>query len=426
MLDTLRYDSFKSYFQWLDGIEFTQAYSTSHWTVPVHASLFTGQYASNVGVTGQSPTLDCKEQTLAEDFQRAGFRTRCLSANAQLNQYDGWERGFDEFVRTPNLGRTDDHIFDWGRHIQTTTPGIRRNLSGVSRCIIEEVDTIRSLKYGYQLYRKPKYDGGLDAVCRRVASTDFGQDEFLFINLMETHTPYHPPLGEEKGVTVVIAEALAGMVDNPTQIREAYERSVRYLAREYRNLFQELSTEFDYVVTLSDHGELLGEYGLWNHSIGIHPELVRIPVVISGQGVEPEQRTEPVNVLDIHQTIASLADISVESMGRNLNESPESRELLVESHGLLPFHRDQFERYDVPIAEFERWTSPLFGFVDTDSSYCYEERPGELRYVGDGDKERLQARHEELRTTFDILETKEEAPDVSAEVQQRLEELGYA
>ena len=245
VLDTVRADAFDEHFDWLPGVHFDRAYSTSHWTVPAHASLFTGRYASTVGVHGTAPTLDCEKRTLAEAFRDAGHRTRAFSANAQLNQYDGWDRGFDEFVRTANLGRTDDRIFDWGSHIEETEPGLYRNLSGLVRCVTGDVDTRRSLRYGYRLFRTESYDGGAKAIRKRVRATEFGEDELLFVNLMEAHTPYHPPPGGTDPVTVVVAEALAGTVDDPETIRAAYQESVRYLSAVYRNIHADLLESFD-------------------------------------------------------------------------------------------------------------------------------------------------------------------------------------
>jgi arylsulfatase len=426
VLDTVRADAFDDHFDWLPGVRFDRAYSTSHWTVPAHASLFTGRYASTVGVHGTSPTLDCEKRTLAEAFSDAGHRTRAFSANAQLNQYDGWDRGFDEFVRTANLARTDDRIFDWGAHIDATEPGIYRNLSGLVRCFTEDVDTRRSLRYGYRLFRTESYDGGGSAIRKRVRETDFGEDELLFVNLMEAHTPYHPPPGGTDPVTVVVAEALAGTVSDPETIREAYQESVRYLAAVYRDIHADLLDSFDYVVTLSDHGELLGEHDLWNHSISLHPELTRVPVVVSGESVETERRSDVVNLLDVHRTVADLADVSIDSDGRNLFESMEPREPFVESHGLLPFHRAQFDRHGLSESLFDYWQTPLHGFVTTDGAYCYETEPGAFRCLGETSVLDPQARLEELVADLDRQEVTDDQPDVSEEVKRRLEELGYA
>ena len=42
------------------------------------------------------------------------------------------------------------------------------------------------------------------------------------------------------------------------------------------------ASEFDIVVTCADHGELLGEHDLWGHGFGLYPELLRVPLVVSG------------------------------------------------------------------------------------------------------------------------------------------------
>lgn len=426
VLDTLRADHFDEHFDWLDGAWFTSAYSTSHWTIPAHASLFTGRYASEVGATSQSPTLDCPEQTLAEAFREEGFRTRSLTANAQLNQYDGWERGFDVSDGSANIGRIDDSIFDWGRHIDETTPGAARYLTGFWGCITDDCDTVASLKYGYELATRPSWDGGARALRRRLGQTDVAADEFLFVNLTETHTPYHPPEGRDDPVTVVIADAFADGVEDPDAIRDAYRASVADLADVYRDIVSILESEYDYVITLSDHGELLGEYGLWNHSVGLHPELIHVPLVISGPDIEPGYRHEPVNLLDIHRTIADLASLDVESNGRNLFETLEPTELLFESHGLLPFHESQFERVGAPLKEFERWQTDLAGFVTTDGVFCYESEPGEFAVLGETEAEDPRGRLDELTTRLDRRELDGTALEITEEVRHQLEELGYA
>ncbi|WP_324760532.1 sulfatase-like hydrolase/transferase [Haloarcula sp. GH36] len=426
VLDTVRADAFDEQFDWLPGARFDRAYSTSHWTVPAHASLFTGRYASTIGVHGTAPTLDCRERTLAEAFSDAGHRTRAFSANAQLNQYDGWDRGFDEFVRTANLGRTDDRIFDWGAHIEATEPGLYRNLSGLARCFTEDVDTRRSLRYGYELFRTESYDGGGAAIRKRVRETEFGEDELLFVNLMEAHTPYHPPPGGSDPVTVVVAEALAGTVTDPETVRAAYRESVRYLSAVYRDIHADLLDSFDYVVTLSDHGELLGEHDLWNHSISLHPELTRVPVVVSGEGIETTRRSEVVNLLDVHRTIAALADVPVESAGRDLFGTLDPRDQFVESHGLLPFHRAQFDRHGLSESLFDHWQTPLHGFVTPDGTYCYETDPEAFRCLGETALSDPKERLEELIEELDRQAVVDEQPEVTDEVKRRLEELGYA
>ncbi|UWG47968.1 Arylsulfatase A or related enzyme [Halanaeroarchaeum sp. HSR-CO] len=426
VLDTLRADSFEEHFDWLDGATFTRAYSSSHWTIPAHASLFTGRYASEVGTTGTSPSLDWTGQTLAEAFQEAGYRCRALNANTQLSQYEGWERGFNLFEGAANLGRIDDSIFDWGRHIDATEPGIERYLSGIWGCLTEDCNTMESLQYGYGLVKRPAWDGGARAVRRRLEHMEVEDEEFLFVNLMDTHTPYHPPPGSEDPVTVVIADAFADGVTEPEKIRAAYRAATTDLAEVYRDIVAILETEYEYVITLSDHGELLGEHGLWNHSVGLHPELVHVPLVVNGPDIESGYRHEPVNLLDVHRTVAELASVDVASNGRDLFGLLEPKELLFESHGLLPFHRSQFERVDAPLKEFERWQTDLAGFVTKDGAYYYESEPGEFAVIGKTKERAPRDRLEELKTELDRREVEPAEIDITNEVRKRLEELGYA
>lgn len=426
VLDTLRYDAFERSFGWLDGVHFTRAYSTSHWTIPAHASLFTGQYPSEVGVHGRSPTLDCEEPVLAEVLAEAGMSTQLITANLQLTRYDGWDRGFSVADGEANLARTRADTFDWDAHIEATEPGLGRHLRGLLGCLRQGRGTIASLEQGLELVRRPSWDGGSRAVRRRLRQDSFDDDTFLFVNLMETHTPYHPLPGEEDPVVVLVADAFAGTVPDPERIRAAYARSVAYLADVYRDIYRELASAFDYVITLSDHGELLGEHGLWNHSIGIYPELVHVPLVVSGEGLSDQTRADVVSLLDVHRTIADLAGVEVDSRGRNLLKPLQPVDQLIESHGLLPFHEAQFDRKDVPREAIEAHRRPLNGFMSSNGAYCYETHTEGFQVVGDPpvpEPERhLQALVAELdkRTVTDVDD------DVSAEVRARLKELGYA
>ena len=57
VLDTLRYDAFEEFFDWLPGVRFTNVFSPGHYTIPAHAGIFTGQYPSEVGTHAKSEDL---------------------------------------------------------------------------------------------------------------------------------------------------------------------------------------------------------------------------------------------------------------------------------------------------------------------------------------------------------------------------------
>ncbi|WP_327050922.1 sulfatase-like hydrolase/transferase [Halomicrococcus gelatinilyticus] len=327
VLDTLRKDAFDDHFDWLPGVRFERAFSTSHWTVPAHASLFAGRYASELGVYAGAQLLDCQEPVLAEQFQAGGYTTRAFSANVNVSRPFDFHRGFDQFEGSWRLRALAEDSFDWDRFIvETEDVGPQRYLYALKKVLADDCATVPSLKRGALLKlrdlgwgRATRDDGAAEAL-EFVRDTAFGDDEFLFVNLMEAHTPYDPP-EEYQTVDPPELNGLRATLDepgaDPERIRQAYDDSVRYLSDVYRDIFAELSREFDYVVTLADHGEALGERGDWEHLCGLAPEITQVPLCISGEGLDGERR-EAVSLLDVHRTVLDLADLEGESRGRNL------------------------------------------------------------------------------------------------------------
>ncbi|MCG8608767.1 sulfatase-like hydrolase/transferase [bacterium] len=77
-----------------DGTLFEQAISEGCWTLPVHASVFTGLYPINHGVTISKAALPNDRPTLASILRDSGYQTACFSNNAYITDATGWTRGF--------------------------------------------------------------------------------------------------------------------------------------------------------------------------------------------------------------------------------------------------------------------------------------------------------------------------------------------
>jgi arylsulfatase A-like enzyme len=95
VLDTLRKDAFDNHFDWLPGARFDRAWSTSHATVPSHASLFTGLYPSETGVYGTGEMFDFPSQSLAELLSESGIQSDGFSCNPFISDTFGFTRGFE-------------------------------------------------------------------------------------------------------------------------------------------------------------------------------------------------------------------------------------------------------------------------------------------------------------------------------------------
>lgn len=429
VLDTLRKDYFDQYFEWLPGRRFERAYSTSNWTASAHASLFTGHYPSKAGVHAKARSLDCHEPVLAERLATVGYRTRALSANVNVAPRRNWDRGFEEFVPPRTLTHpTDANTLDWEAFFaEYDTPGRRQELAALWECLVGDHATIASLKQGLQFKfgTNDVADDGARNVLDRTVDMSFADKEFLFINLMEAHTPYYPPPDYrriDQKVSVTIEHSTrAATPDTPVKV--AYESSVDYLSDIYQEIFEELIDEFDYIITLSDHGEMLGEDGRYNHTYGIYPQLTHVPLVVTGGGLDGCE-TKPVSLVDVYTTVLSLAGLDSNSRGQNLTGDEIAEQThLAEYRGMIPQAVTRLRDSgwsDERIVDYEQ---PLHGVITPDQ-YIYEQLDG-ITVVG----ESLRGDPEELidKYTADLIQhkTSPDSEETSEAVRQQLEELGY-
>ena len=425
VLDTLRYDTFNRYFEWIPGVSFENAYSTSHWTVPVHASLLTGRYPSEVGIHGKSRTFDCSQQSIAEVLSESGYTTRLWTANMQIHEWGGWERGFEQVRGPADLHPLADESVDWrAYHQESRLNGFSKYLAAISHAFISDNRTIPSLRYGLKFTRKE--DDGARDIRQRAIETDFNSEEFLFVNLMEAHSPHYPPDGYRtihEEIDFEIGDAFTGDVTEGDKNRKAYEDSAAYLSDIYQDIFNILTDEFDYVITLSDHGEMLGEHRIWTHNYGIYPELTHVPIVISGDGIKGGSVDRTVSLLNVPQTIAEMTNIEFTDRGGDLLADSTGQDYLVEYHG-FPLHRDQLRQKEVE-SLYNELDQPLRGIALESGDYVYQTDNGYVSTEGTVTDRKIG----ELNSlTEEIPERSVESDfgNVGSEVKERLKNLGYA
>src|SRR3954470_17678282 len=89
------------------GKAIDDVFSTACWTLPSHASMFTGLLPRALGLgqapggapQGAKPVLEGqRDRLLSEVFRRAGYATRAASANLWISPHSGFEIGFEEFA----------------------------------------------------------------------------------------------------------------------------------------------------------------------------------------------------------------------------------------------------------------------------------------------------------------------------------------
>ncbi len=430
VLDTLRKDAFDKHFDWLPGRRYENAWSTSHWTAPAHASLFTGKYASEVGIYTNSQRFDCEESLLAEQFADADYTTRAFSANPNISPAFDAHRGFQQFDGEFRLEELGEEMFDWETFIaESKDMGPERFAIALKRCVFGDYETIPSLKRGAKLklrdmgFGETAVSAGGERALSLVRETDFGDREFFFANLMEAHAPYHPP--EPFKTVDVDVDTIPATVESPdarpSDIRQAYDDSARYLSHVYEQLFEELRANFDVIVTVSDHGELLGEHGNWGHMFGLYPELTNVPLSIYTADGASGDSDVAVNLCDVHRTLVEFIGAESNRRGRNLLGEVDDGEFLTEFHGLRKANYRGLRNEGLEDAD--RVNEKRNGLVSGDY-YGYETVDG-WSERGPRPCENPKQRLAELVSDCDRRHVEDEEYDLDDDIVSRLEDLGY-
>lgn len=424
VLDTLRKDSFDEHFRWLveSGVSFDNAWSTSHWTPPAHASLFTGLYASEVGTNAKNRSLSCPEDTLAEILSAAGYQTRGYSANPNHHHQFNFDRGFDEFECFKSKS--------WATYVNDQLSKPWRYINFLKELALNGEDRIKTLLEAIR-HKSSKQTYSVEQIQRVLQQQEFNSKEFFFCNLMEAHSPYEAPDGFRSLDPIHPHPFKSTALDSPNydtdRIRQPYEDCVRFLSAEYREIHAELKSNFDIIITLSDHGEAFGEYGAWGHTCVLPPQIGKIPLVISGPKSDDIHQTEqPVSLLDVFQTICDLADIEVPvgTRGRSLrDEMPAERAVMLETHGLTPGLVDLLASIEGGSEIESDYDQKRFA-VATKDGYAFQTVEGGLEIVGSIDE--AEKRIKQIRNTLSKPSKTPEHETVPADIQDQLENLGYA
>ncbi|MDY6765997.1 MAG: sulfatase [Candidatus Nanohaloarchaea archaeon] len=425
------------------GVKCENAYTVAPWTLPAHASLFTGLYPSEHGADARSKHLDPELPVLPAQLSEAGYTTIGVSNNLWLSPGFGTARGFDRFELMWQLFDTADIAAPLNAE-ETRTAAVLsmlRNVAGgnpLKRAV--------NLVYGY-LFRKSRRRA--EKTNDRVVSAVDGVEEpyFLFVNYMEPHLPYRPPQtyaerflpddvtpGEARTVPQEPWDYVFGdeeMDDRIEVLRGLYDAAVAYLDEQVGRLVDRLEAENDrdtLFVVLSDHGENLGEHGLLSHQYSLENTVLRVPLILYGDGVESGVVAEHRDLLDLHATLLDAAGVSADSRGTPLQQQ-RSREYCYAQYlqPLPPVHRLE-EKYGISEAALDGrqdleavigGETKLIQFADR-----VETRENTYEEPRVADDEGLQEALDRWRASLDSHDVQEDR-DLEENVKQRLEELGY-
>lgn len=308
VLDTVRADAMTPYGSERDttpnlnrlaarGVIFDQARSTAPWTLPSHASMFTGRWPFEMSADVGRP-LDSTFPTLAERLSERGYATGGFVANLEnCNSWYGLSRGFQHYE-----DYYENAVISPLETLRCSRLGRAAATSKLGWSLIKALAKPESYRY-----RKSAAMINRDALAWLSKQGD--RPYFLFLNYFDVHDPYVPPAGAERK----FSDKRAGEEVSPDdRIRDAYDDCLAYLDDQVGRLLDELEARDalgnTVIVVTSDHGEAFGEHGLSGHGVSLYRPETHIPLfVVYPEGAPAGRRVaHPVSLRDVPPTVLDL------------------------------------------------------------------------------------------------------------------------
>jgi len=289
----------------LEGTTCLNNISPAAWTLPSHASLWTGKYVTSHGADIRHEYLEPGLPTLPEVLNEMGYWTGAICANAWAASPAGNHRGFAWFPDGAELAR------------------LRQGFSPAVQRVLKQRDQESDAGSLFHVLL------GIEQIERRRRS---GDPFFLFINCTEPHTPCWPPQpyrGRFLPAPVSDREARA-VVQEPWKITTG---AVKLTARQWRiikalndgetaTLDATLGLLFHHLrrtdliddtilIVTSDHGDELGEHPpFMTHVLTVYDTVVRVPLVIRYPTAFPPRKKlhRLTQTLDIFPTLMDILD----------------------------------------------------------------------------------------------------------------------
>lgn len=266
-----------------EGILFTRYISTAPWTIPSHASLFTGMFTSKHGARftqGERVFSPLPKEcvTLAEVLQANGWKTIGISANTILSHKSNFDQGFDFYYAKLN----DFRDFFWG------------SLCGI---VFKEIWN----KWNFLRINVSRLSSDINRLVYRQLDQISAEPFFLFINYMEPHHglkylpgKYNRLYGNDWGDWQKMYDSLdideivhkrKAVSEAEKQINDNWlDNKMQFMDFHIGQLFKKLKELNFYdnsiIILLSDHGDLFGEHYSFGHSMELYHELIHVPLII--------------------------------------------------------------------------------------------------------------------------------------------------
>lgn len=308
------------------AVVFDRAVSPAMWTPPSHSSMFTGYAPTHHGVEATNKWLDHHHVTLAEWLGEHGYDTYAFSANPYVAPTTNITQGFS----------VTDNTFA-GRWKKAARKATKQKL------IDDDASSDISPKWKPQAGQRASgtahaYKDAAPVAHEALmewlsARPDTDRPWFAFLNMMEAHIPRVPSIESRKALLTpdqirlglatdvaqinLLAHTFGKKSYTPEEIdaiNGVYDAAIRDMDAATGDLLDDLRDrgmlENTIVVLTADHGENLGDHGMFGHKYNVYDTLLRVPLVISWpEKLEARRVDFPVSNLNLFTTLLSLVGL---------------------------------------------------------------------------------------------------------------------
>jgi choline-sulfatase len=316
------------------SVRFANTYTASPLCAPARASFMSGQLPSRTRVYDNAAEFASDIPTFAHHLRRAGYATTLAGKMHFVgpDQLHGFEERLTTDIYPADFGWTPDYTkpgerIDWWYH----------NLGSVTGAGVAEITN--QMEYddevAYHATRK-LYD---------LSRRQDGRPWCLTVSFTHPHDPYVarrrfwdlyeespalepevPPLAFEdhdpqsrRILESCDFRAFDITAEQVRRARQGYFASISYIDEKIGEILDVLErgrmADNTAILFVSDHGDMLGERGLW-FKMNFFEGSARVPMMIAAPGWAPGRIDTPVSTLDVAPTLAALAGIDISTLSR--------------------------------------------------------------------------------------------------------------
>ena len=317
------------------GARFDTAYCNSPLCAPSRFSFMAGKLISKIAAWDNAAEFPASVPTLAHQLGRMGYRT-CLAGKMHFvgpDQLHGFSDRVttdiypSDFAWTPDWDRNDQRFDKWYHNMSTVKE------SGTAQTTFQ-IDYDEEVAFAA---RRKLFDYVRDQAhpwCM-VASFIHPHDPYVarpeWFNLYEDSEidmPKTPaPVGGWQGYEARLADGIEASTvplseDEVRRARRAYYANVSYFDSKIGELVRTVEEtgqlENTVIIVTSDHGDMLGEQGLW-YKMSMRDYSARVPLVVAGPGITHAEVPNVCSLIDLMPTLMDIAGADWPELGLDID-----------------------------------------------------------------------------------------------------------